>query len=305
MSIDANLSLGLQSGICIFNPIPVEHAIPLEDIEIVIAEALQESHRLGIIGKDITPFLLKGVFEQTKGKSLSANIALIEKNARVAAEIALALASLESKSNFLSSLPIEPPTPVPSKHTPHSPSTESPTDIMVIGSMAVDLTCTLQSTSLKTMPLQTSLPARIHTSAGGVAHNVALAASYASSRPVRLVTSLGTDPEGSWLREYAQNIGLDVAFISGGGGETARYVAVHDSEGELVTAAADMRVIREFQDEDIHREIKRGHPKFLAFDGNISPRTVNTIFESVKSDTKGTPPSSSFRAFVRAYSSFV
>ena len=127
----------------------------------------------------------------------------------------------------------------------------------------------------------------MHTSAGGVAHNVALAASYASSCPVRLVTALGTDPEGAWLREYAQVVGLDVAFIAGGSG-TARYVALHDKDGELVTAAADMGIITEFRDEDIHREIKRAHPKFLAFDGNISARTVNTIFESVKPETKGT-----------------
>ena len=281
MRSDANLSLELQSGIAIFNPIPKEYAISQKGIEIVISEAVQECDRLGIRGKDVTPFLLKRVVEQTKGQSLSANIALIENNARVGAEIALALASLEGqKSTF------QPP-PQPKHTIVDSTSRESVTDIMVIGSMAVDLTCTLQSTILKQMPLQTSLPARMHTSAGGVAHNVALAASYASSRPVRLITAIGTDPDASWLREYAQNASFDVSFISGSA-ETARYVAIHDQDGELVTAAADMKVIEGLRDEDVRTEIMRGKPKFLAFDGNISPQTVNTIFQTIKeSDITG------------------
>jgi len=281
MRSDANLSLELQSGIAIFNPIPKEYAISQEGIEIVIAEAVQECDRLGIRGKDVTPFLLKRVAERTKGQSLSANVTLIENNARVGAGIALALASLEGqKSTFQP--PLRPEHPV-ANSTPR----ESVTDIMVIGSMAVDLTCTLQSTTLKQMTLQTSLPAHMHTSVGGVAHNVALAASYASSRPVRLITAIGADPEARWLRQYAQNAGFDVSFISGSA-ETARYVAIHDREGELVTAAADMKVIEGLRDEDVRMEIVRGKPKFLAFDGNISPQTVNTILQTIKeSDTTG------------------
>jgi len=55
-----------------------------------------------------------------------------------------------------------------------------------------------------------------------------------------------------------------------------------------VTAAADMKVIEGLRDEDVRREILRGKPKFLAFDGNISPQTVNTIFQTIKeSDTRG------------------
>ena len=136
------------------------------------------------------------------------------------------------------------------------------------------------------MQLHTSHPAKMHTSAGGVAHNVALATSYASSNPVRLITALGSDPEGSWLREYSQNVGLDVGFISGDG-ETARYVALHDKSGELITAAADMRIIENLKEGDIRREIRRGRPKFLAFDGNISSKSVKTILEECGSDIKG------------------
>jgi pseudouridine-5'-phosphate glycosidase len=56
------------------------------------AVALAEADRLGIRGKDITPFLLSEIVQATEGRSLQANIALVKNNARVAAEIAVAFA---------------------------------------------------------------------------------------------------------------------------------------------------------------------------------------------------------------------
>jgi sugar/nucleoside kinase (ribokinase family) len=152
--------------------------------------------------------------------------------------------------------------------------------------MAVDITCTLLSVTSHDIQLHTSHSTRIHTSTGGVAHNVALATSYASTNSVRLITAIGSDPEGVWLREYARNIGLDVGFIPGEA-ETARYIAIHDKGGELLVAAADMRIIESFKEEDIQREIRRGKPKFLAFDGNISPTTAKAILNNCDPETKG------------------
>ena len=108
-------------------------------MEIVIEEAVRECNNQGIIGKDITPFLLQRVVDATKGRSLTANIGLIEDNARVGAEIAVALASLDNTSSF------QPP--IVKFSTPTKSPTDSPTDVMVIGSMAVDLTCTLPTVS--------------------------------------------------------------------------------------------------------------------------------------------------------------
>jgi pseudouridylate synthase / pseudouridine kinase len=258
----------------------LEHSIPQKEIDIAIEEAVRERNRLRIIGKDVTPFLLQRVVNATKGRSLTANIALIEDNARVGAEIAIALASLENASSFQH--------PIKELVIDQTPSDHSPTDIMVIGSMAVDLTCTLPNVSTNSLQLHTSHPARMHTSVGGVAHNVALAASYASSNPVRLITALGSDPDGTWLREYAQNIGLDVKFISANA-ETARYVATHDKDGDLLFAAADMRIIETFRTEDLKQEIRRGKPKFVAFDGNISPESIKAILEESGHETKGMP----------------
>jgi len=70
-------------------PIPEEHALDSDEIDAVIDEALAEMTRLGITGKETTPFLLARIAEKTGGKSLAANIQLLINNARVAAEIAV------------------------------------------------------------------------------------------------------------------------------------------------------------------------------------------------------------------------
>jgi len=80
--------LGLPGGQLIANPIPVEAEIPRELITPVIEAALAEAKTQGIAAKAVTPFLLKRIFELTEGRSLTANIALVLHNARLAARIA-------------------------------------------------------------------------------------------------------------------------------------------------------------------------------------------------------------------------
>ena len=59
----------------------------------IISQAVADAETAGIIGKEITPYLLGRIVELTDGKSLEANIALVKNNARVAAEVAVALAA--------------------------------------------------------------------------------------------------------------------------------------------------------------------------------------------------------------------
>lgn len=84
--------LGLSGAVVVANPIPEGAEIPAAEIEPVIAVALAEADRLGIRGKDITPFLLSEIVQATEGRSLQANISLVKNNAKVAAEIAVAFA---------------------------------------------------------------------------------------------------------------------------------------------------------------------------------------------------------------------
>jgi len=80
--------LGLTGGQLVANPIPVEAEIPKDEITPVIEQALTEAETQGIQHKEVTPFLLQRIFELTKGRSLTANIALVLNNARLAAAIA-------------------------------------------------------------------------------------------------------------------------------------------------------------------------------------------------------------------------
>jgi len=86
--------LGLNGGVIIGNPIPEEYSMNPEEINTAIEAALQEADERGIEGKDVTPFLLDKIKELTGGESLAANIALIENNALLGAQIAVALSKL-------------------------------------------------------------------------------------------------------------------------------------------------------------------------------------------------------------------
>lgn len=82
--------LAAPGAILVCNPIPAEAAIDLDEH---IANALEGARVAGVTGKKLTPFLLARLAEVTGGKSIRANRALAVNNARVAAEIAVAMAS--------------------------------------------------------------------------------------------------------------------------------------------------------------------------------------------------------------------
>ena len=84
--------LGIDGGMLIANPVPEADEIPREEMEIYIERALDSAERDEISGKAVTPYLLSTIFDITEGRSLKTNIALVENNARLAAEIAVALA---------------------------------------------------------------------------------------------------------------------------------------------------------------------------------------------------------------------
>jgi pseudouridine-5'-phosphate glycosidase len=88
--IDMQVTLGM-GGLLVTNPIPEEDAIDAAEMSHWISAALQDAEREGITGNRATPYLLKRIFELTNGRSLAANIALVEHNAAAAAEIAVAL----------------------------------------------------------------------------------------------------------------------------------------------------------------------------------------------------------------------
>jgi pseudouridylate synthase len=83
-------AMDLKGGIVVANPIPHEAEIPSAEIAPTIEAAIAEAKAQNIIGKNVTPFLLKRLAEITQGRSLKANIALVKNNAKLAAKIAVA-----------------------------------------------------------------------------------------------------------------------------------------------------------------------------------------------------------------------
>lgn len=83
--------LGLSGGMLVGNPIPQAAELNGDEIGTAILSAVQTAEQRGITGKEVTPFLLSELERLTEGKSLAANVKLIENNALVGAQIAAAM----------------------------------------------------------------------------------------------------------------------------------------------------------------------------------------------------------------------
>jgi pseudouridine-5'-phosphate glycosidase len=84
--------LGLPGGQLVANPIPQAAELSRDMLAPLIARAQVAATAQGITGKAVTPFLLQHLFDQTDGRTLTANIALVLNNARLGAAIARAMA---------------------------------------------------------------------------------------------------------------------------------------------------------------------------------------------------------------------
>ena len=89
--IQAHRALALQNGILVTVPVPEANAFDPDAAEAAIAQATQEADEAGIHGPAATPWLLRRVVELTDGRSLQANVALLQNNGRIAGKIAAAL----------------------------------------------------------------------------------------------------------------------------------------------------------------------------------------------------------------------
>ena len=84
----AQRELGIDSALLVTVPVPAKSEVPAEEFHQVLTTALEDAEWKGIVGSALTPFLLSQMAERSGGATLRANIALLENNARVAAEIA-------------------------------------------------------------------------------------------------------------------------------------------------------------------------------------------------------------------------
>lgn len=86
-------SLGNHESVLVVQAPPAKHAMSGADLEGAIAQALMDAEQKGIDGPAMTPFLLEAVSRLTNSRSLDVNLALLENNAALAADIACSLAA--------------------------------------------------------------------------------------------------------------------------------------------------------------------------------------------------------------------
>ncbi len=81
-------ALGRPGALLVVQPPPAADALGREEVERAVAGALEAARASGLRGAAVTPFLLAAVESATDGRSLRTNLALLEANAALAAEIA-------------------------------------------------------------------------------------------------------------------------------------------------------------------------------------------------------------------------
>jgi pseudouridine-5'-phosphate glycosidase len=93
----AHRALGRREALLVVQPLPTELALPRERVERAVASAVAEAKAQGLRGAAMTPALLAAVERETNGRSLVVNLELLERNAALAAEIAVALGTLHDE----------------------------------------------------------------------------------------------------------------------------------------------------------------------------------------------------------------
>lgn len=286
--IHANEFFGLQTGSVFCVPVPPELSLPKEYIEKVINEALAEAVVKGVSGKEVTPFLLGAILKATGGKSLTTNVAFLLHNAEFAAKVAQELIYLENETKPESNHFLDRATPSSIKSTP-----KSDVDCVVVGGVAVDLTCQISNPIKKLSP--TSYPGKTSKTLGGVGYNVAKASFFNGSKhnvSTAIVSSVGKDSSATVFDEINSEVlvskdlkpenfntsGINVTEKH----NTASYVAIHDNQGDLIVACADMDILTDMDPKHIAEEIENFKPKCVLFDGNIGDEQKRATIEAAQ-----------------------
>ena len=168
---------------------------------------------------------------------------------------------------------------------PQSKPPSPKVDVIVAGSLAIDLSCDyapmIQRGSKeihRTPNLQTSNPAIISQSLGGVGQNLTTSLFYLGTS-VRLCSAIADDPAGKTALTVLNERGMETDSIEvvKDGSQTAQYVAFNDLRKDLVIAMADMSILDKDSSNFLTRwkpHLDRCKPKWLVLDANWSAETL-------------------------------
>ncbi|XP_055339804.1 uncharacterized protein LOC129589226 isoform X1 [Paramacrobiotus metropolitanus] len=288
--IRSHQKLSLHSGILLAVPVPEENEIPLEKVEEWIYLALLECSSQKVIGKDITPFLLKYLLKISEGKTLSTNIALLENNARVAARIAVCLKRLkEKKSDSFAGYSVHgsiKETPKAGQFLPakdnsriifseKSVPTKAKGRPVVIGGSVLDI---IAKGSSELKMNGSTHGGDINFSSGGVGRNVADCLGRLGVSAVFL-SAVGDDYNGQFIKQSCSHMDLS-HLMECPGNPTSCYIGILAPSGQLLGGLMNMSIHQMISPDYIHQheECVQESP-MLILDGNLSLEALDCALE--------------------------
>ena len=263
----------------------------------IIREALHLAEVDGVSGSASTPHVLNSIKRLSGGRSIPANRALVESNVIRGTKVAVELSRLENgiqePSQHRGNGSLFAMHPSPDSQSRKKAHKQSTVNLLVAGSIAMDLACDFAPNPALSgtvgPSLSTSNPCKISKSIGGVGHNIARAAQIAGGS-VRLCSAVANDETGrSILNEVAAS-GMDIGAIQSLPASldlsTAQYVSFNDASKNLVMAMADMRLLENtsklFDEKMIDEYIQSSKPSWLAIDANWDTQTLLRWIKSAK-----------------------
>ncbi|XP_043944411.1 pseudouridine-metabolizing bifunctional protein C1861.05-like [Protopterus annectens] len=258
--IDSSLKYGLCSGLLIAVPIPEAHAASGQVIEEAIHQAVTEARSNGIVGKDVTPYILQRVNELTQGESLKLNVSLIKNNARIGACIACALSQIQQGNKKANS--------------DQNKMLSSLSRPVVVGGINVDF---IAKSKQKTVVFsEQTTPGTVYQSFGGVGRNLADCLTRLDMNPL-FISAIGMDMHSDSVLRFCSH--MDMAGVARfQDHRTATYCAVISGSGELKLGLGDMEIHQQITEQYVATFRKElCSASLICIDGNVPVSTIDFV----------------------------
>ena len=260
--LKAQKELNLQTGLLFAVAIPQKYALDPKEIELAICKVLENAKSNHVSGKNVTPFLLEELNKITHGQSLQANMALIENNANMAAEIAVNLGNKHFQS------------------FPSSNSTKcqlkSERNPIVIGGAVMDTTLQVKEAEIKDDGRTHA--GRSRESCGGVGRNVANALISLGLNGTRLISVIGNDQPGKAIIKSLGDGSQTVEQLTNM--NTARCTVIIDYKGECHFVIGEMEILASISPNLIKKyQSFVENASFIVLDGNLPADTIRYVLD--------------------------
>lgn len=270
--IKTSSDLELNSGLLFGVPIPENFAMDETQIDNAIKEALAKADKLGVKGKEVTPFILQAISNITEGRSLAANMALIKNNAETAAKIAVEYQNLST--SFLDETKF-----IEKDETVFLPKMAP----VIIGGSNIDTCITILDDDMKMDGA--TYTSKSSVCCGGVGRNLAEGVSKILGG-ASFISAVGNDQNGEFIKNVLHSV-CNTTIVTEKNVPTANCSVLFDKFGECKLMTADMAVHRRITPELIFKSKELVEKSaMVVFDANLSVETIEAILEVAKDHDK-------------------